>query len=107
MTELSLSSVGSLEEEEDIHLLFYPGPSFLLTYCCCPRPPFKRDRPPCDTTKSNIFYRIFLVKRSCHILQLSVNVRRRQEDNTHTQIVRKIAIERGLLKGPAVEAKPE
>ena len=46
MTELSLSSVGSLEEEweeEDIHLLFYPGPSFLLTYCCCPRPPFKRE----------------------------------------------------------------
>ena len=43
MTELSLSSVGSLEEEEweeDIHLLFYPGPSFLLTYCCH-RPPFK------------------------------------------------------------------
>ena len=45
MTELSLSSVGSLEEEEreeDIHLLFYPGPSFLLTHCC-PRPPHKRD----------------------------------------------------------------
>ena len=47
MTELSLSSVGSLEEEErereDIHLLFYHGPSFLLTYNCCHRPPFKRD----------------------------------------------------------------